>query len=56
VIEDDDSPEFANMEEREVNVLKGMKVKKDKSKSSEDEVAETPFVTVKKEYPTDSIH
>jgi hypothetical protein len=55
VIEDDDSPEFSSMKEMEVNVLKGMIVKKEKSKSSEDEATEMPFVTVKKEYPTDSI-
>jgi hypothetical protein len=55
VIEDDDSPEFASMEEMSVNVLKGMTVKKEKSKSNEGETAETPFVTVKKEYPTKSI-
>jgi hypothetical protein len=42
------------MEEMIVNVFKGMTVKKEKSKSNEDEAAETPFVTVKKEYPTDS--
>jgi hypothetical protein len=54
VIEDDDSPEFSSMEEMEVNVLKGMTVKKEKSKFSEDEAAETPFVRVKKECPTDS--
>jgi len=55
LIEDDESPKFSSMEEMEVNFFKGMTVKKEKSKSSEDEVAETPFVTVKKEYPTDSI-
>jgi hypothetical protein len=54
LIEDDDSPEFSSMEEMEVNVLKGMTVKKEKSKSSENEAAKTPFVTVKKEYPSDS--
>ena len=37
-----------------INFLKGMRVKKEKSKSNEGEIAETPFVTVKKEYPTDS--
>jgi hypothetical protein len=42
------------MEEMVVKVLKGNTMKKEKSKSSEDEVAETPFVTVKKEYPTES--
>jgi hypothetical protein len=54
LIEDDDSPKFSSMEEMTVNVLKGMTVKKEKSKSSEDEAAKTPFVTVKKEYPSDS--
>jgi hypothetical protein len=54
VIEDDDSPKFSNMEEMSINVLKGMTVKKEKSKSNEGETAETPFVTVKKEYPTES--
>jgi hypothetical protein len=54
VIEDVDSPKFSIMEEMAVNVLKGMIVKKEKSKYSEDEATETPFVTVKKEYPTDS--
>jgi hypothetical protein len=54
VIEDDDNPEFSSMEEMEVNVLKGMTVKKEKSNPNEGETAETPFVTVKKEYPTDS--
>lgn len=54
MIEDDDSLEFASMEEMAVNGLKGMTVKKEKSKSNEGETVETPFVSVKKEYPTDS--
>jgi hypothetical protein len=54
VIEDDDSPKFASMEEMAINVLKGMTVKKEKSKSNEGETVETPFVTMKKEYPIDS--
>jgi hypothetical protein len=47
-------PNFPAWKKWTVNVLKGMTVKKEKSKSNEDETAETPFVTVKKEYPTDS--
>jgi hypothetical protein len=47
VIEDDDNPQFSSMEEMEVNVLKGMIVKKEKSKFNEGETAETPFVTLK---------
>jgi hypothetical protein len=54
VIKDDDSPEFSSMEEMAVNVLKGITVKKEKSKYNEDETAKSPFVTMKKEYPTDS--
>jgi hypothetical protein len=54
VIEDDESPEFASMEEMAVDVLKGMIVKKDRSKPNEGETIETPFVTMKKEYPKDS--
>jgi hypothetical protein len=54
MIEDDDSHEFSRMEEIAINVLKGMIVKKEKSKPNEGETTETPFVTVKKEYPTDS--
>jgi hypothetical protein len=37
LIEDDESAEFSNMEEMEVNILKVMTVKKEESKSSEDE-------------------
>jgi hypothetical protein len=37
-----------------VNVLKGMIVEKGKSNPNEGETIETPFVTVKKEYPIDS--
>ena len=54
MIEDNDSPKFSSMEEMVVNVLKGMTVKREKSKSSENEAEETPFVTVKKKYPIDS--
>jgi hypothetical protein len=54
VIEDDDNPEFSNMEEMTINVLNGMIVKKEKSKPNEGDTAETPFVIVKKEYPIDS--
>jgi len=42
------------MEEMAVNVLKVMTVKREKSKSSQNEAAKTPFVTVKKEHPSDS--
>jgi hypothetical protein len=48
LLENDDSPKFASMEEMAVNVLKGMTVKKEKSKSNEGENAETPFVTSEK--------
>jgi hypothetical protein len=54
VIKDDDSLKFSSMKEMTVNVLKGTTMKKEKSKSSEDEVVETPFLTVKKDYPIDS--
>jgi hypothetical protein len=37
LIEDDGSPKFASMEEMVVNVLKGMIVKREKTKSSEKE-------------------
>jgi hypothetical protein len=37
-----------------VNVLKGMIVKREKSKSRENQVEKTPFVTMRKEYPSDS--
>jgi hypothetical protein len=42
------------MEEILVNVLKGMTVEKGKSNLDEGETIETPFATMKKEYPTDS--
>jgi hypothetical protein len=39
VIKDDDNLEFSSMEEMAVNVLKGMEMKKEKSKSNEGETA-----------------
>jgi hypothetical protein len=48
MIEDDDSLKHGE------RVLKGMIVKREKSKSSENEATKTPFVTVKKEYPSES--
>jgi len=51
-IEDDDIPKFVSMEEMSFNVLKGMTMKIETSKSSENEVTKTPFVTMKKEYPS----
>jgi hypothetical protein len=53
VIEDDDSPEFSSMEEMAVNILKRMTVKKEKSKSNKGETMETPFLTLKRQYPID---
>jgi hypothetical protein len=54
LIEDDDSPEFSSMEEMDSQCFEGNDSEKREIKVYEDEAAETPFVTVKKEYPTDS--